>query len=74
MHISQIVRTLAAVASIALVAAALMGASWYSQDNAPRTHAPVVGTPTGEYVNGIEVQRLPSITVTARRSDATASK
>ena len=51
-----------------------MGASWYSQDNVPRTHAPVVGTPTGEYVNGIEVQRLPSITVTARRSDATASK
>ena len=32
----------------------------------------MVGVPTGEYVNGVEVQRLPSITVTARRSDVEA--
>jgi hypothetical protein len=31
---------------------------------------PSVGVPTGEYVDGVQVQRLPSVTVTARRSDA----
>lgn len=70
MQTSRLVRTLAAAASIVLVALALMGTSWYA--NRP-AHAPppvMVGVPTGEYVNGVEVQRLPSITVTARRSDA----
>jgi hypothetical protein len=69
MQSSQIVRTVAAVASIVLVALALMGASWYADHG----RAPaMVGVPTGEYVNGVEVQRLPSITVTARRSDVEA--
>lgn len=66
MHTSPITRTLAAALAIAVVALALMGAAWRSEPATP----PVVGVPTGEYVNGIEVQRLPTITVTARRSDA----
>ena len=45
-----------------------MGASWYAGES--RNAAPAGrGVPTGEYVNGAEVHRLPSITVTARRSD-----
>ena len=70
MQSSHIVHALAAAASILLVALALMGASWYS-DNSTQTAKPaMVGIPTGEYVDGVEVQRLPSVTVTARRSDA----
>ena len=70
MQSSQIVRTAAAVASIVLVALALMGASWYAQTS--RSAPAMVGVPTGEYVNGVQVQLLPSITVTARRSDVEA--
>ena len=71
MQVRQIVRTLAAAASIALVGAALMGASWYaSEPQPPVTTRMSVGVPTGEYLNGVAVHRLPSITVTARRSDA----
>ncbi len=69
MQSSQIVRTLAAAATIVLAALVLMGASWYSDSSHPAAAAAMVGVPTGEYVNGVEVQRLPSITVTARRSD-----
>ena len=69
MQSSQFVRTIAAAASIILVALALMGASWYADNARQASTAAVVGVPTGEYVNGVEVQRLPSITVTARRSD-----
>ena len=66
---AKLVRAIAAAASIVLVALALMGASWYA-DSARQAATPaMVGVPTGEYVNGVEVQRLPSITVTARRSD-----
>jgi hypothetical protein len=72
MQSSRIVRTLAAVASIVLVALALMGASWYAGSFRQPSAPPMVGVPTGEYVNGVEVQRLPSITVTARRSDFAA--
>jgi hypothetical protein len=71
MQSSQIVRAVAVAASIVLVALALMGASWYA-DRAGQPVATMVGVPTGEYVNGVEVQRLPSITVTARRSDVDA--
>jgi hypothetical protein len=70
MQSTQIVRAIAAVASIVLVALALMGASWYADHARPPVI--MVGVPTGEYVNGVEVQRLPSITVTARRSDVEA--
>ena len=66
---SRLVRAFAAAASIALVAAVLMGASWYAGESRQATPGQMVGVPTGEYVNGVEVQRLPSITVTARRSD-----
>jgi len=70
MQSSRLVRTLAAAASIVLVALALMGASWYAARPAHTPSPVAVGVPTGEYVDGIEVQRLPAITVTARRSDA----
>ena len=72
MQTSHLVRTIAAAASIVLVALALMGASWYADSARQAAPAAMVGVPTGEYVNGIEVQRLPSITVTARRSDVEA--
>jgi hypothetical protein len=68
---SRTIRTLAA-AAVVLVALALMGASWYAGRSTDAKPA-MVGVPTGEYVNGIEVQRLPSITVTARRSDVEAA-
>ena len=70
MQSSHLVRALAAAASILLVALALMGASWYSHSASDAAKPATVGVPTGEYVDGVEVQRLPSITVTARRSDA----
>lgn len=70
MQANRLVRALAAAASIAIVALALMGARFYAGGSIPLVAAPAVGVPTGEYVNGVEVQRLPSITVTARRSDA----
>lgn len=70
MKTRPLVRTLAAAFSIALVGAALMGASWYDRGvQAPAPANAIVGVPTGEFVNGVEVHRLPSITVTARRSD-----
>ena len=47
MQSSQIVRTIAAAASIILVALALMGASWYA-DHARQPVATMVGVPTGE--------------------------
>ena len=72
MQSSRTVRILAAAAAIALVALALMGASWHAGSRASSTVS-MVGVPTGEYVDGVEVQRLPSITVTARRSDLQAS-
>lgn len=65
MQASHLVRAVAAALSIAVVALALMGAGWQSKPLATA----IVGVPTGQYVNGVEVQRLPSITVTARRSD-----
>jgi len=68
MKASPIVRALAA-ASIVIVVLALMGASWYVDGSRYTSAIPMVGVPTGEYVNGVEVQRLPSIDVTARRSD-----
>lgn len=69
MQSSQIVRAFAAAASIVLVALALMGATWYTSESRQAASVQAVGVPTGEYVNGVEVHRLPSITVTARRSD-----
>lgn len=69
MQTSRLVRTAAAVASIVLVAAVLMGAATYVRDSVPAAPVPMVGVPTGQFVDGVEVQRLPSITVTARRSD-----
>ena len=53
---SRLVRAFAAAASIALVAAVLMGASWYAGESGQAAPGQVVGVPTGEYVNGVEVQ------------------
>lgn len=69
MQTRQIVRTLAAVVAVTALALTLMGAAWRASP-APASAPAMLGVPTGEYVNGVEVQRLPSITVTARRSDA----
>ena len=73
MQSSQTVRAIAAAAAIVLVALALMGASWYADSPRQAATPAMVGVPTGEFVNGVEVQRLPSITVTARRSDVEGS-
>jgi hypothetical protein len=51
-----------------------MGASWYAGSFREPVGVPMAGVPTGEYVNGVEAQRLPSITVTARRSDFAAER
>lgn len=72
MQASALVRSLIAALSIVLVAVALVGATWYSGKDATSGAAPVVGVPTGEYVNGVAVHRLPSITVTASRSEELA--
>lgn len=72
MQASNLVRTLIAALSIALVATALIGATWYSGKDGASGAAPVVGVPTGEYVNGVAVHRLPSINVTASRSEELA--
>ena len=72
MQSNKILRALAA-ASIAIVALMLMGGSWYADGSHRAATAVMVGVPTGEYVNGVEVQRLPSITVTARRSAVEAA-
>lgn len=71
MQASRLVRATAATVSIALVAAALIGATWYSGHDS-QSAAPVVGVATGEFVNGVAVHRLPSITVTASRSEELA--
>jgi hypothetical protein len=71
MQASNFVRTSIAALSIVLVAAALIGATWYSSaDSVPATQ--VVGVPTGEFVNGVAVHRLPTIHVTASRSEELA--
>jgi hypothetical protein len=72
MQASTLVRALIATLSIVLVATALVGATWYSGKDAASGAVPVVGVPTGEYVNGVAVHRLPSITVTASRSEEMA--
>lgn len=72
MQASRLVRAAAATVSIALVAAALIGATWYSGKDSGSAAAPVVGVATGEFVNGVAVHRLPSITVTASRSEELA--
>ncbi|MEO6567007.1 MAG: hypothetical protein ABIO63_13365 [Casimicrobiaceae bacterium] len=71
MKTSQIVRAAAATVSIVLVAAALIGATWYSNPHAAPSQQ-MVGVPTGEFVNGAAVHRLPSINVTASRSEVLA--
>lgn len=69
MQASQLVRAFVSAVSIAVVALALLGATWYGSDSA-HPAGTVVGVPTGRFVNGAEIHRLPSISVTARRSDA----
>ncbi len=72
MQASSLVRALIATLSIVLVASALVGATWYSGKDTASGAALVVGVPTGELVNGVAVYRLPSISVTASRSEELA--
>jgi len=74
-------RTSFTTLSIALVATALIaGATWGLTRETPvvlpaahnETPVPTVGTPTGEFENGIPVYRLPTIAVVASRSDELA--
>lgn len=66
-----IVRFLAAVSVVAFAFVAFSGASGSPTGPQASVAAPTnVGVPTGTYVDGVEVHRLPSITVTARREDA----
>jgi hypothetical protein len=71
MHASNFVRALIAALSIVLVATALIGATWYSGTHSAPAAA-VVGVPTGEFVDGVAVYRLPTINVTANRSEELA--
>jgi hypothetical protein len=68
MQASKIVRAVITSLSIVLVATALIGASWYTtkETSAPRS---MVAVPTGELQDGVPVYRLPSIAVTASRSE-----
>ena len=68
MQASNLVRTVITTLSIVLVTTALIGATWYTTKETPAP-LPMVGVTTGEFVDGVPVYRLPSITVTARRSD-----
>lgn len=68
MQTSQLVRAFAAAVSIVVVSLALLGATWYGSDRSPAAPS-VVGVSTGRFVNGVEIYRLPSITVTAYRGD-----
>jgi hypothetical protein len=71
MQTSARVRAVIAAVCIALVAVALVGATWHS-GGAQVPATAVVGVPTGEFVHGVPVHRLPAITVTAPRSRETA--
>lgn len=71
MKASNPVRAVITTLSIVLVATALIGATWYStkEMSAPR---PMAVVPTGEVQDGAPVYRLPSINVTATRSEVLA--
>ncbi len=68
MQASNLVRAVITSLSIVLVATALIGASWYTtkETSAPTS---MVAVPTGELQDGVPVYRLPSIAVTASRSE-----
>ena len=77
MQATNRIRNILAALCIVLVAAALIGATvWTSAKEAPvvspvaktEMPAPMVGTFTGEFQNGVPVYRLPAITATASRS------
>jgi flagellar basal body-associated protein FliL len=77
MQASNRIRNILAALCVVLVAAALIGATaWTSVKDAPlaspvakaEAPAPIVGTFTGEFENGVPVYRLPAITVTVSRT------
>jgi hypothetical protein len=77
MQVTNRIRNALAVLCIVLAAAALIGASVWTPAKEARlaspvtkaeTPAPMVGTFTGEFENGVPVYRLPAITVTASRT------
>jgi hypothetical protein len=68
MQASKIVRAVITSLSIVLVATTLIGASWYTTREMPAPTS-MVAVPTGELQDGVPVYRLPSITVSASRSE-----
>jgi hypothetical protein len=77
MQATNRVRNILAALFIVVVAATLIGATvWTPAREAPvaapvvktKALAPLVGTFTGEFDNGVPVYRLPSITITTSRS------
>ena len=77
MQATNHVRLILATLCIIVVAATLIGAvDWTPAGHAPvaalavkaEAPAPMVGTPTGEFDNGVPVYRLPAVTVTTSRS------
>jgi hypothetical protein len=71
MPIRPTIRILAVTTVAAIASVACTGASWPTDEaQAPVAARKDVGVPTGTFVDGVEVHRLPSITVTARRGDA----
>lgn len=72
MQASNLVRTVITTLAIVLVAASLISATWYTTRETPAP-LPLVVVPTEEFQDGLPVYRLPSIMVTAKRSDVFAS-
>lgn len=77
MQVTNRIRNTLAVLCIVLAAAALIGATVWTPAKEARpaspatkaeAQAPLVGTFTGEFENGVPVYRLPSISVTVSRS------
>ena len=70
-----------AILILAAAASSLVGAAAYRTTRdvpiaarvAPAPQAPMVGVATGEYDHGLPVYRLPSVQVTASKSEALAA-
>ena len=81
MQATKRIRKIVIALSAVLIAAALTSAAaWHPAKAIPATapvtastvQAPVIGVATGEYQNGAAVYRMPSIAVTASRSEVLA--
>ena len=77
MQATHHVRNILAALLVLIIAATLIGAvAWTPAKQAPaavltvkaEAPAPMVGTPTGEFDNGVPVYRLPAVSVITSRS------